>query len=126
MSKRRGVYSVSLTGYLIDIVENYIDDFSKFVQECIKEKFTEESLKNELNIYSNKIKKIEEQLEGIKKNKFNLIPEKVKFLKEAKEIIKKNPDYFNGQFEKYKNTFKERINLNAFKELLNENSKINL
>jgi len=120
--KKRWLGSVSLPVDLGEIADKYIDDFSGYVQECIRRDFNIDYLSKLNEVDLKKIEDRKKIIEELKKE--NKVPkekentEKEKFFKEAKKAIEKDPSFLMGQFEKYKNIFKEKISLEKFKEII--------
>ena len=85
----RSIKSVSLPSELMEIVEKNIDDFSGYVQDCIKKDFSLEYLK-EKNIEDLKIiKKRKLLIKNIEKEKKNFKTNKTEEVGGIKETIRR-------------------------------------
>jgi len=111
----RVVKPVSLSIELNEIAEKYIDNFSEFVQECIKREFTKEYLekRNEADL-----KKIEERKKIISEFKTEIKEnkEEEKYLKQMKEHSIMYG--IENALENYNNKFGKKIKMDKFRELI--------
>lgn len=115
--------SVSLPVELDEIVEKYIEDFSGYVQDCIKKDFSSDVIKMQINNKQKEIEILQSQLNkesGKPKEKEN--SEKEKFIKNAKLRIKEHLGEkefsLSAIWNQYKNLFGEKISLDKFTEMI--------
>jgi len=123
----RAIKPVSLPLELNEIADKFIDNFSEYVQDCIKRDFTKEYLQklNEIDLEKiKKRKKIMKELMNDKKTiKLVNLPEKEKlFFEETREILKRDPTFLQGRWNFYKNTFGKTISIKKFRELVDGKS----
>lgn len=117
----RSVKSISLPLELMEIIENFIPEFSQYVQDRIKEDFILEYLKkkNEEDLKKiNERKILIKKLEKINKPEIKMSNEEKTFLNWAKNNLKVHPGELYENCRVYNLKFGKRLTQQKFKELV--------
>lgn len=113
------IKSISIDNRYSDILNNYIPNFSEFVNEILMEKFmTLDKINEEINKHESKIKFLEKlKSEVTKSNKLN--KEEKAYLIESSKKIEEENRFLKPKYKYFCNYFNKKLSLIEFKKLLN-------